>query len=289
MHEYGLVCPKMTFVHKGDVCAGPKFLKCVSCASEQYGLVRATGLTSGMSISRRSLKRVDRYIAVSNFVATACRSILDSGKQSRIIIPPFVPDELFQLKETTRPQFVPLEGDYLMFAGALSRHKGVDVLLEAWGRLDVAVPLVLVGLRGPDTPRHFPDGVIVVENVPHEEVLRAWQHCTVAVVPSRWPEPFAMAAIEAMAAGRPVIASAVGGLPELIHDGITGVLVSPNDGEVLKAEITKLLAQPELRTRMGRAARERAELFSASAVVPRIEQVYREAVAVAQASHMEVK
>jgi len=276
MHEYGLVCPKMTFVYKDGVCDGPKYTKCVACAGEQYGVVRATAITTGMTITRRSLGRVDRYIAISTPVARACASLSESGRQPFEIIPPFVPDEIFELESAGRPPFVPAKGDYLMFAGALGPHKGVDVLLEAWRGLNSTIPLVLVGLHRHDTPRQFPDGVIVVENVPHADVLRAWQHCTIAVVPSRWPEPVGLVAIEAMAVGRPVVASAVGGLREVIQDGVTGILVPPNDSHALLTSLTKLIAEPGLRTRIGQAARHHASNYSASVVVPQIERVYRE-------------
>jgi glycosyltransferase involved in cell wall biosynthesis len=286
MHEYGLVCPKMTFVYKDGVCEGPKYLKCVACASSQYGVARATALTTGMATSRRSLRRVDRYIAVSNAVARACAPLSEGSHQSFDVIPPFVPDATFQLEGTVRPLFVPPQGDYLMFAGALAPHKGIDVLLEAWQGLKSPIPLVLVGLRRHDSPRQFPEGVIVVENIPHGEVLRALKHCTIAVVPSRWPEPMATVAMEAMATGRPVIASAVGGLPEMIQDGVTGILVPPNDSSALTTSLTKLIAEPELRTRMGQAALQRAAIYSASVVVPQIERVYREVVAAPRAPHI---
>ena len=283
MHDYGLVCPKMTFVHRDDVCDGPKYAKCLVCASGQYGVARAAALTTGMGITRRSLHRVDRYIAVCSAVARASASVSDSHEQPFDIIPPFVPDEVFQLDGVARPAFVPATGDYLMFAGALGPHKGINVLLEAWQGLNSAIPLVLVGLRRHDTPRRFPDGVIVVENVPHGDVLRAWKHCTLAVVPSIWPEPFATAAIEALAAGRPVVASAVGGLPEMIQDGLTGVLVPPNDSGALLTNLAKLLGDPELRARIGEAARHHAAKYSASVVVPQIELVYREVVTASRA------
>jgi len=279
MHEYGLVCPKMTFVHRDSVCDGPKYAKCISCASDQYGVPLAIALTTGMAITRRSLRRVDRYIAVSTSVARACAVLAETSHRPFEIIPPFVPDVAFHLEGSARPPFVPVEGDYLMFAGALGPHKGVDVLLEAWRRLGTSIPLVLVGIHRHDTPREIPDGVVIVENVPHDEVLRAWNHCTIAVVPSRWPEPFGLVAIEAMAAGRPVVASAVGGLPDMIVDGVTGILVQPNDSHALSASIANLIADPERRTLMGRAARDRAAMYSASVVVPQIEQVYREVVA----------
>ena len=215
MHDYGLVCPKATFVHQGEVCDGPQFVKCLSCASGQYGAARSVALTTGLTAMRSAHRRVDRYIAVSTPVAQACAALAAGGGPPIVVIPPFLQDESFQLGDSTRPAFVPATGDYLMFAGALGPHKGIDVLLKAWERLDPAVPLVLVGIRRHDTPDRFPDGVIVAEDVPHTDVLRAWANCTLAVVPSNWPEPSPLTALEAMAAGRPVVASAVGGLPDL--------------------------------------------------------------------------
>ncbi len=102
MHEYGLVCPKMTFVHKDEVCDGPKYTKCLACASGQYGVARAAALTTGMTLTRRSLHRVDRDIAVSSAGAKACVSVSDPYHRPIDIIPPFVPDEVFQLDGDAR-------------------------------------------------------------------------------------------------------------------------------------------------------------------------------------------
>jgi glycosyltransferase involved in cell wall biosynthesis len=279
MHDYGMVCAKNTFVHKGTVCDGPSFAKCVPCASAQYGAVRATALTGGLALMRSSHRRVDRYIAVSAPVAEACASVTSSGQPPIQVIPPFLSDDSFESDRVARPPFLPATGDFIMFAGALGPHKGVDILLRAWAGVDPAVPLVLLGLPRPDTPLSFPTDVIVVENVPHDEVLRAWAHCALAVVPSVWPDPCPVVTLEAMAAGRPVIASAVGGLPDLVLDGTTGILVPPGDPEKLRKSIAQLLADPGRRTAMGEAGRRRAKAYSASIVVPRIEQVYRGVIA----------
>jgi glycosyltransferase involved in cell wall biosynthesis len=278
MHEYGLVCPKNTFVYRDGVCDGPQFGKCVRCASGQYGAIRSVALTTGLALTRGLRRRVDRYIAVSTAVANACESLTAGGRRAIDVIPPFLPDDCFQPADADRPAFVPASGDYVMFAGALGAHKGVDVLLQAYGGLDPAVPLVLVGLRRKDTPRRFPDGVIVVENIPHSDVMRAWAHSAVAVVPSLWPEPAGLVALEAMAAGRPVVASSVGGLPEIVLDGTTGILVPAGDVGALRASILQLLADPERRNRMGQAGHHHAGSYSASAVVPQIEQVYHEVI-----------
>jgi glycosyltransferase involved in cell wall biosynthesis len=79
-----------------------------------------------------------------------------------------------------------------------------------------------------------------------------------------------------MAAGRPVIASRVGGLPELVVDGETGLLVPPGDAKALSHALAHLLGDAELRTRMGQAAKQRSRQFRAQTVVPRIEQIYQQ-------------
>ena len=279
LHDYGLVCPKNTFVYRDGVCDGPQFAKCVACAADQYGAIRSAALTTGLAVTRRSWRRVDRYIAVSNPVARACSSLAADGERPIAVIPPFLPDESFHPIDSTRPAFIPIAGDYIMFAGALGPHKGINVLLEAYAKLDPATPLVLVGLRRHDTPQRFPQGVIVVEDVPHADVMRAWTNCAVAVVPSCWPEPFGLTALEAMAVGRPVVASAVGGLSDLVLDGVSGILVPPGAATELGAMIGTLLKDPRRRAQMGRAGRERAFTYSASVVVPQLERVYQEVIA----------
>ena len=278
MHEYGLVCPKNTFVYRESVCDGPKLAKCFVCASGQYGTIRSVALTTGLHVTRRLRRRVDRYIANSDAVAQACEPLAIDCRRQIDVIPPFLPDECFQLADTDRPEFVPAAGEYIMFTGALGPHKGIDVLLEAYRGVDPMIPLVLLGLRRHDTPQRFPEGAIVVENVSHSDVMRAWKNCAVAIVPSRWPEPFGMVALEAMAAGRPVVASAVGGLQTLVRDGKTGIHVPPGDVAALRAGIQRLLNDPSERFRMGEAGREHAADYRASEVVPKIEQIYHEVI-----------
>jgi glycosyltransferase involved in cell wall biosynthesis len=96
----------------------------------------------------------------------------------------------------------------------------------------------------------------------------------VGVVPSLCPEPLSLAALEAMACGRPVVASATGGLPDAVIHGETGLLVPPGDVGALREALCTLLSDPTLCRRMGEAARQRARFFTASMVIGRIEQVY---------------
>jgi glycosyltransferase involved in cell wall biosynthesis len=135
----------------------------------------------------------------------------------------------------------------VLFAGRLSPEKGIHELLAATEGLNLVV-------AGDGPLRHLvPDALGFV---PHDELERLYARAAVVVLPS-YREGLPLCVLEAMAHGRPVVASAVGGIPELVEDGVTGYLVEPGDVAGLRSAIEKLLADPELRRRMGRAARER--------------------------------
>jgi glycosyltransferase involved in cell wall biosynthesis len=280
IHEYALVCPKGTFVYRdGSLCTGPGYRKCVACAAHHYGTLRSVALTTGLTAMKPWVERVDRYVANSEPTARMTAPFLAHGKLAMDVIPPFVVKEAFHAQDGKRPAFVPAEGDYFMFAGSLGPHKGIDVLLNAWGGLEPRIPLVLAGLRRPETPEKFPTGVIVAENVEHGDVLRGFGHCIAALVPSRWPEPFGTVAAEAMAAGRPVIASAVGGLADVVVDGVTGILVRPGDVSELRRAMQRLLGDAGLRARMGAEGQKRAATYSIDVIVPRWEELFRDVIA----------
>ena len=165
VHDYGFICPKATYVYHGGVCTGPKYTKCVSCSSEQYGVLKAAALTTGLTTMKPWRTRVDRYCAVSRFTADASAPLMGRNGAQMQVIPNFVPDKAFDAGQGPRPAFVPPEDDYLMFAGALGPHKGLNILLEAWSVLRNRPPLVLAGIRRFDTPKSFPPGVIVAEDI----------------------------------------------------------------------------------------------------------------------------
>lgn len=276
IHEYGFVCPKNTYVYQGGTCSGPAYLKCVRCAKDQYGWAKAWALKTGLSIMSPMTTRVDRYVANSTATAQASGRLTGPGGPSIQVITPMVPDRFVEQERHDRPAFVPSTGPYLMFAGGLGPYKGLNVLIEAWLGLTPRIPLVLAGVRRPDTPDQFPEGVLVAEEVPHEEVMNGWAHSLAAIVPSVWPEPFGTVAVEAMAVGVPVVASAVGGLIDIIVDGTTGILVPAGDVDSLRAALQLLMNDPRRRLAMGEAARVRAHQYMASVVVKQWEQLFRE-------------
>jgi glycosyltransferase involved in cell wall biosynthesis len=230
-----------------------------------------------MRATRLLNNRADRYLSVSAAAADGSRAGLAAGTEI-ITHPPMVPDDLLRIaQETPRPEFLPAEDGFLMFAGALSLHKGVDVLLTAYRRMQHKLPLVLLGTLRHDTPPIDDPDITVVYNVPHPQVMASWTRASVAVVPSTWHEALGFVAVEAMTVGCPVVASRVGGLREVVQHGVTGLLVPPGDPGVLAEALDDLLAHPELRKRMGEAARARTDQFGARTAVPQIVEVYTDA------------
>jgi glycosyltransferase involved in cell wall biosynthesis len=142
----------------------------------------------------------------------------------------------------------PDEPPHVLYAGRLSEEKGVLELVEAAEGL----PLVVAG-DGPLRDR-VPGALGFV---PHDELLRLYERAAVVVCPSR-REGFGVVCAEAMAHGRPVVASAVGGLRDLVVDGETGLLVPAGDVAALRAALERLLGDAALRARLGEAGRARA-------------------------------
>jgi glycosyltransferase involved in cell wall biosynthesis len=188
------------------------------------------------------------------------------------VIPNFIPDRLWRDAGDRLP------GEpFLLFAGDLSRDKGLHTLLEAYGRLPEPPPLVLMGRRLADTPARLPPGVTLLADCPHDQVVRALRTCRVALAPSVWPDPCPTLVLEAMAFGCALVTTTVGGIPDLV--GTEGALsVAPGDADALAGAMRRLLGDERLRSRLGVSARRRARAFTAGRVVPRIEDVYREVV-----------
>jgi glycosyltransferase involved in cell wall biosynthesis len=276
LHDYSLICATQRFMYQGVPCNGPGWTKCLRCAAQHYGIARGVPITLANWVGGKIEHHiVDMFLPVSQAVAEATQ-LLKHGLPYRVI-PNFIPDELDVSGNDADPLLAQLPKDnYLLFVGDRGREKGVEVLFRAYTQMGSQVPLVLIGREVAGFPSTCPPNVLVLPGWPHASVMRAWSRCTIALIPSIWIEPFGIVAIEAMAMGRPVVASRIGGLPDIVADGETGFLVTPGDERALQAAIERLLADPALREHMGARARQRVVQFQASTVVPRIEQVYQE-------------
>ncbi|MFG2804115.1 glycogen synthase [Streptomyces sp. DT199] len=180
---------------------------------------------------------------------------------------------------------------YVLFVGRITRQKGVPHLLRAVRDIDPAAQVVLCA-GAPDTPEidqefrelfgklsGVRDGVFwIPKMLPRPEVIQLLTHAALFVCPSVY-EPLGIVNLEAMACGTPVVASAVGGIPEVVDDGTTGLLVpSGDDFEAgLARAMDTVLGDPEAAGRMGEAGRERAVAeFGWDAVARRTVRLYEE-------------
>ncbi len=277
LHDYSLVCAKKNLMYRGGWCDGPALAKCLRCASGHYGVPKAAITVGGLALRLpRERGAVDRFIAVSSVVAQG--NHLGAYGVPHEVIPNFIPDRDPTADARTMALLAELPREpFILYVGGLAPIKGVDVLLRAYGRLEEPPPLVLIGYTtGEKMPvlERLPPGVTVLTDWPHAAVVQAWQRSLFGVVPSVWAEPFGIVAIEAMAAGRALVASRTGGLLDIVDDGETGLFSAPGDAAELGAAMQRLISEPELRGRMGDAALDRVERFRERSVVPKIEAVY---------------
>ena len=177
-----------------------------------------------------------------------------------------------------------LDGNVLVFAGRLGPQKAVGVLLEALGRVP-DVSLMIAG-DGPERPalerrvgeHRLDERVRFLGTVPRETVLRLFRAADASVLPSAW-ENFPHTVVEALAVGCPVIATAVGGVPEVVRDGENGLLVPPGDAGALADAIERFFGDASLRERLHGGAAQSVDGYSEVAVFSTIEAELRKAVA----------
>ena len=275
---YGYTCPTTNMLWHDHVCSGPAPLKCLECAARRYGgysksAVAVAGVFFGKELLRYKLAGVH---TISNFVRdTTRRDLIGQRAIADVLIPSFRESEEEEQDVSNFVGQLPSE-PFILFVGALTPHKGLGVLLEAYERLSAPPPLVLIGTVRGDTYRDFPPNVKVFYNIPHPSVMAAWEQCLFAVSPSLWPEPFGSVVHEAMSKGKAVIGTKPGGHTDMIVDGETGLLVPSGDVDALAQAMPRLIDNPAERERLGSAARERAQLFTADVMVPRFEAFYNQ-------------
>jgi glycosyltransferase involved in cell wall biosynthesis len=241
LHDYSLRCATKRFMYHGSPCSGPGIRKCIECANAHYGAIKGGAIyISNQMMGILERKAVDMYLAVSQ--VTAINNGLVGSSLPYQVIPNFVPDELEALTDRHNPLLDQLPEDgYLLFVGDQSSEKGVKVLLKAYAELRDAPPLVLIGRQTNEPSFELPSNVSMLGSWPHSLVMQAWKRSSIALVPSVWAEPFGMVVIEAMSAGRPVIASRIGGIPDIVTHGESGLLVPPGDADSLRQAIELLL------------------------------------------------
>jgi len=238
VHNYRLGCPNALLFRNGEVCEkclGKKFAWPAVAHACYRNSVAATGTVAIMLAVHRLLRTwstlVDIYVTLTEF---AREKLIEAGvAPAKIVVKPnFVfPDPGPGLGR----------GGYALFAGRLVAEKGIDTVLSAWDKLPVKPPLRIAG-DGPLAPQvaalaEREKNVVFLGRVSRAELLSLMQEAVVLVFPSKWYEGFPMLVAEAYATGLPVVASPIGSLKSLVHDGRTGLHFRPGDAQDLASRI----------------------------------------------------
>lgn len=244
-----------------------------------------------LATERACLEKADCVIATSPQEAEDLRRLVSENGRIEII-PCGIDTQHFSQfsREKARELLgIPAATKLLLYVGRFDRRKGIETLLQACAKLPRDFQLYLVGGKrgeGEDGIEYdrivtavellnLSDVVNFKGQVPQPDLPPYYAAADVCIVPSYY-EPFGLVAIEAMAAGTPVIASRVGGLQYSIADGETGLLVPPQNPDALAAVIESISDDRAKTSALGEAGRERVRSeFSRTAIATKIERLYR--------------
>lgn len=286
MHEYRQIGPNYTLVHNDQIdedCCGMHAWRAAARRFNRGSFTRSALATIEWYISRMvgSQRLIDRFIAISDFQK---RKMAEHGVPENKII------RVYNFVGPGTPEVAAAPnaglGGYFLYFGRIERLKGVFTLADAAAGLpDVRVKIVGDG----DAKAALADR-IQSKQIPNVELIGFTQgdalrqlirDSLATVLPAEWYEPFGLTVLESFAQERPVIASRIGALPELIDDGVDGLMFEPGDAEGLRQQMRSLINDPARAVAMGRAGRAKlVERFSPDAHYHELMRVYREAGAI---------
>jgi glycosyltransferase involved in cell wall biosynthesis len=277
LRNFRLICPAATLYRDGavcELCVGRR----VAIPGVRYACYRdsraATAVVATMSATHTMggtfARGVDLFVTPSDFA----RDKLGEGgwDTSRIVVKP----------NSVHPDPGPGPGGRdVLFVGRLDQVKGVRTLLDAWRESSLDVSLLIAG-DGPEMPvvesaAADDSRIRVLGRLSPSQTYTLMGRAAFVVVPSLWYETFGRVVVEAYATGTPVVVSSLGALPELVNEGVTGLIVEPGDAAVLRGAMERMV---ETAPAMRPAARMTFEArFAGPSNVAALESVYRRAIA----------
>ncbi|HXB58220.1 MAG TPA: N-acetyl-alpha-D-glucosaminyl L-malate synthase BshA [Candidatus Acidoferrales bacterium] len=228
-----------------------------------------------------ALSRSDAVTVVSNYLKAETRRVLGFDGTMEVIHNFFSPRPPRRSREEVRRELGLADNETMIFHSSNLRPlKRIDLLLETVARVHPSDSFKLVVLAGgsfnpfiKDVHRlNLQDRIVVREKV--EDIEDYLQAADLGLFTSE-TESFCLSILEAMCFGCPSVARRVGGIPEVVEENVSGLLVPSDDPDVLRSAVEMLIREPRRRTTMGLAAQQRAkEHFSAKVIVPRYEALY---------------
>lgn len=255
LHDYKPVCPTYNRLRDGEPCSDcldGDFSHVLRNRCAEGSLGKSALLYAEAVVQRvmGSYEKVEAFIAPSRFMQ---QSIAHRVPGDRIKL-------LYNGIDTNAVQASGVDDGYVLFLGRLVQEKGVETLLKAQALSTEGWRLVVAGtgplsddLKAKYNPSNF------VGYIAGDALKSMISRASVVVVPSEWYENCPMSVLEAMAYGKPVVGTRLGGIPELVEEGTTGLLYEAGNVVELASHLERLMSSPELRRQMGAAARQRVE------------------------------
>ncbi len=278
LHDYNLRCPNHYFYSRDEPCfrcAEGKYFSCVTrrCVKGKLGASTIGYLAHLVARRTGAYRTLARVIVPSVFLADKVRAAGYDDARVRLL-PPAID---IKGEESGRKQ------NYFLYAGRLAPEKGVDVLIQAVGLAGPRVRLKVAG-AGSEEPhlRRLASDYAVgkVEFLGYltaRALAREMASARAVVVPSRWPENTPAVILEAFAAGAAVVAARIGGVPEMVDDGVEGMLFEPGDVRGLAERLDRLAGDGRLARKLGAAGQGRlARDFSFKDHMAQLLGIYRE-------------
>jgi glycosyltransferase involved in cell wall biosynthesis len=233
---------------------------------------------------------VERLCAAADWVVAPSEAVIDRMREwfPQIIAKSSVICNTLNLPDVEVTP-LPFDKPHLLCLGRVVPDKGFDLVVEALASIVSVIPDIRLTIAGDgiDRPKleeqarrlSVADKIVVAGWVPPKEVLDLINTATIVIVPSRWFEPAPLVAIQAAHMGRPVVGARTGGIPELVVDGATGVVVDKDDSEAIASAVLDLLRDQDRAMAMGQRARARARsVFGWQQCVDAYDVLYRDLV-----------
>ena len=276
LHEYKLVCPVYTMISHGAPCYSCRsnafYMSLIKkCNRGQVSRSLLSMIESYASVIMGSQSDINCFIAVSDFQK---KEIIKMGVDENKIhtVHNFVDSKQYKMELNN-------EG-YFLYFGRVEKIKGIDVLLQAFEQLrDIQLLVVGDGSYLESAIEYCREHKILniefVGHVSHEKVKKYIEGAIAVIAPSIWYETFGLTLVESMSTGKPVIASDIGGMQEIVSHGSDGYLVEPGNVAELIDKVRYLSTSPHVVCDMGRNARVKVEQnFSPTEHLEKLKLIY---------------
>lgn len=283
VHDYHLVTPNVTFFHDNALCTislknslfTSIFHKCVQDS-------RLASLATSLCLSIHDAfgaykNTVDFFISPSFFMKNI---LINNGYSSKKIV--HLPNFITSINNTA--QIKQAQGKYVLYIGDTSRKKGLHILLDAAKRLPF-IPFYIVGGKTEElkhekksVPKPL-SNITFLGHIPHDKIKSIIIDSVFTVVPSLWYENQPYTILEAFSLGKPVVASNIGGIPEIVLDGKNGILFEPGNIDALTQTIERLWKNPKkVKTMSTIASRYAREHFNPDHHYKKLLNIYKNAI-----------